>query len=144
MEKRTRVKVVTIQKVFSTEVQNIIQDAVIRAHKAYELVTQLAKLHFNELFDHHEKENGFSHDTCRAVADKIDITSTFFSNLFTVISQDNVLDGKRGRPFKEEKLHIVGRYEELYQRHHLAGRLLSKIDGKKFESRIQLPSCTNL
>lgn len=130
MEKKTRVKVVTINKVFPPEAQTVVQDVVVRSHKAYESVTQLAKLHFKELFDRYEKENGFSHDVCRNMSDEIDITSTFFSNLFTVVSQENVLDGKRGRPFKDEKLRLIKHYEELYQRHHREGRLLSKVDGK--------------
>jgi hypothetical protein len=138
MDVCTRVRILSCNKLFTAEGRALIEDAVQRSGLAFEIALQLAKLYFLDLFDDLIiKHGGFNHQVAQLMGCQVDLSSTFFSNVLSVVSNAHVLgeerEGKsvkkRGRPFGASKQQTIRAYEDCYQSHHRRGRLPGKVDG---------------
>src|SRR5829696_3860224 len=116
MDTRTRVRILSCNKLFPPDCQPLIEDAVNRSTLTFEICLQFAKLHFLDIVNNTiAQSDAFNRSSATQMTTLMDLSEEFFSNALTVVSNAKVLGEerngkhiqKKGRPFSQAKQQLI-------------------------------------
>lgn len=104
-------------------------DAVLRAHKCFENALFLSKLSLLTRFEDCLASNGdsFNHSVATAFTKDLKFDTQYFKHMLTVVSCEDPLAPRPGRPFSKESRVQIQSYMNIFQRH--SSRLPPKVNG---------------